>query len=194
MSREDDFSVVVFAKNTSGLYRTYRNIKQNPLADTIQILAVRVEGIADQFSQSDLKELQLLGEKEKTLQAQAMDEKFGPFQMKDKRFREMLKDPKLIYIDGSECQDIASELYSQITGTYITFVRGGNGFSKGAFDCAGAAAGCGVTGSLLFVLSASSNLFPQTVQKRNPFLFAFWQTGQITVPEFSSFFSSFFKE
>ena len=108
MSREDDFSVVVFAKNTSGLYRTYRNIKQNPLADTIQILAVRVEGIADQFSQSDLKELQLLGEKEKTLQAQAMDEKFGPFQMKDKRFREMLKDPKLIYIDGSECQDIAS--------------------------------------------------------------------------------------
>lgn len=133
MTREDDFSVVVFAKNTSGLYRTYRNIKQNPLADTIQILAVRVEGIADQFSQSDLKELQLLGEKEKTLQAQAMDEKFGPFQMKDKRFREMLKDPKLIYIDGSECQDIASELYSQITGTYITFVRGGNGFSKGAF-------------------------------------------------------------
>ena len=62
-----------------------------------------------------------------------MDEKFGPFQMKDKRFREMLKDPKLIYIDGSECQDIASELYSQITGTYITFVRGGNGFSKEAF-------------------------------------------------------------
>ena len=83
MTREDDFSVVVFAKNTSGLYRTYRNIKQNPLADTIQILAVRVEGNADQFSQSDLKELQLLGEKEKTLQAQAMDEKFGPFQMKD---------------------------------------------------------------------------------------------------------------
>ena len=117
MTREDDFSVVVFAKNTSGLYRTYRNIKQNPLADTIQILAVRVEGN---------------GEKEKTLQAQAMDEKFGPFQMKDKRFREMLKDPKLIYIDGSECQDIASELYSQITGTYITFVRGGNGFSKEA--------------------------------------------------------------
>ena len=71
MTREDDFSVVVFAKNTSGLYRTYRNIKQNPLADTIQILAVRVEGNADQFSQSDLKELQLLGEKEKTLQAQA---------------------------------------------------------------------------------------------------------------------------
>ena len=133
MTREDDFSVVVFAKNTSGLYRTYRNIKQNPLADTIQILAVRVEGNADQFSQSDLKELQLLGEKEKTLQAQAMDEKFGPFQMKDKRFREMLKDPKLIYIDGSECQDIVSELYSQITGTYITFVRGGNGFSKEAF-------------------------------------------------------------
>lgn len=57
MTREDDFSVVVFAKNTSGLYRTYRNIKQNPLADTIQILAVRVEGNADQFSQSDLKEL-----------------------------------------------------------------------------------------------------------------------------------------
>ena len=55
MTREDDFSVVVFAKNTSGLYRTYRNIKQNPLADTIQILAVRVEGNADQFSQSDLK-------------------------------------------------------------------------------------------------------------------------------------------
>lgn len=48
MTREDDFSVVVFAKNTSGLYRTYRNIKQNPLADTIQILAVRVEGNADQ--------------------------------------------------------------------------------------------------------------------------------------------------
>ena len=52
-----------------------------------------------------------------------------------------------------------------------------------------AAAGCGVTGSLLFVLSASSNLFPQTVQKRKSLLFAFWQTGQITVPEFSSFFS-----
>ena len=68
---------------------------------------------------------------------------------------------------------------------------GAAGCCPAAFDCAGAAAGCGVTGSLLFVLSASSNLFPQTVQKRNPFLFAFWQTGQITVPEFSSFFSSF---
>ena len=121
MTREDDFSVVVFAKNTSGLYRTYRNIKQNPLADTIQILAVRVEGNADQFSQSDLKELQLLGEKEKTLQAQAMDEKFGPFQMKDKRFREMLKDPKLIYIDGSECQDIASDRDHKFAIPFLRF-------------------------------------------------------------------------
>ena len=83
-----------------------------------------MEGNADQFSQSDLKELQLLGELVFFFLVLVFVVFFVFFFLKDKRFREMLKDPKLIYIDGAECQDIASELYSQITGTYITFVRG----------------------------------------------------------------------
>ena len=47
MNREYEFSVVVFAKDTAKLYRTFKNVREVTPKGTVQILAVRTAGDVD---------------------------------------------------------------------------------------------------------------------------------------------------
>mgnify|MGYP000420578814 CR=1 FL=1 len=44
MNREYEFSVVVFAKDTAKLYRTFKNVREVTPEGTVQILAVCIAG------------------------------------------------------------------------------------------------------------------------------------------------------
>lgn len=137
MTEKYDFSIVVFAKDTSKLYQTYRNIRTDaPGAevDGVQILAVCTEGTPDNRTQGDLRELEELGKKEEALQAEEQERKYGAFHPQDPRFSEMLKDSALILIDGRKGVDIRQELQEKISGKYVIFVRAGVCFSAGGFS------------------------------------------------------------
>ena len=47
MNREYEFSVVVFAKDTAKLYRTFKNVREVTPEGTVQILAVCIAGDMD---------------------------------------------------------------------------------------------------------------------------------------------------
>lgn len=132
MNRECEFSVVVFAKDTAGLYKTYKNLREIMAVGAVQILAVRVEGKADALEERDLRELEEAGEKEKELKAEELRNIYGEFNPKDPRFQEMMDDQDLVYIDGLDGKKIEAELKKHIAGTYITFARAGVVFSRGA--------------------------------------------------------------
>ena len=67
MNREYEFSVVVFAKDTAKLYRTFKNVREVTPKGTVQILAVRTAGDMDIPDERDMRELEEAGEKEKEL-------------------------------------------------------------------------------------------------------------------------------
>ena len=47
MNREYEFSVVVFAKDTAKLYRTFKNVREVTPEGTVQILAVCIAVVID---------------------------------------------------------------------------------------------------------------------------------------------------
>ena len=103
MNREYEFSVVVFAKDTAKLYRTFKNVREVTPEGTVQILAVCIAGDMDIPDERDMRELEEAGEKEKELKDEELDKIYGEFNPEDPRFREMLDDRDLLYIDGLEC-------------------------------------------------------------------------------------------
>ena len=56
MNREYEFSVVVFAKDTAKLYRTFKNVREVTPKGTVQILAVRTAGDVDIPDERDMME------------------------------------------------------------------------------------------------------------------------------------------
>ena len=110
MNREYEFSVVVFAKDTAKLYRTFKNVREVTPEGTVQILAVCIAGDKDIPDERDMRELEEAGEKEKELKDEELDKIYGEFNPEDPRFREMLDDRDLLYIDGLECGDLVAEL------------------------------------------------------------------------------------
>ena len=132
MSREYEFSVVIFAGDTAKLYRTFKNIRKVMAGQTVQILAVRIAGEMDISDEKDMRELENAGEKENELKAEELRNIYGEFNPKDPRFQEMLEDKDLLYIDGLECEDLASELKKAVSGDHIIFAKAGICFSQGA--------------------------------------------------------------
>ena len=129
MNREYEFSVVVFAKDTAKLYRTFKNVREVTPKGTVQILAVRTAGDVDIPDERDMRELEEAGEKEKELKDEELDKIYGAFNPEDSRFREMLDDRDLLYIDGLECGDLVTELKDKIAGNYVVFAKAGICFS-----------------------------------------------------------------
>ena len=66
------------------------------------------------------------GEKEKELKDEELDKIYGEFNPEDPRFREMLDDRDLLYIDGLECGDLVAELKDKIAGSYVAFCKSRN--------------------------------------------------------------------
>ena len=97
MNREYEFSVVVFAKDTAKLYRTFKNVREVTPEGTVQILAVCIAGDMDIPDERDMRELEEAGEKEKELKDEELDKIYGEFNPEDPRFREMLDD-RIFYI------------------------------------------------------------------------------------------------
>ena len=62
MNREYEFSVVVFAKDTAKLYRTFKNVREVTPEGTVQILAVCIAGDMDIPDERDMRELEEAGE------------------------------------------------------------------------------------------------------------------------------------
>ena len=58
MNREYEFSVVVFAKDTAKLYRTFKNVREVTPEGTVQILAVCIAGDMDIPDERDMRELE----------------------------------------------------------------------------------------------------------------------------------------
>lgn len=129
MNREYEFSVVVFAKDTAKLYRTFKNVREVTPEGTVQILAVCIAGDMDIPDERDMRELEEAGEKEKELKDEELDKIYGEFNPEDPRFREMLDDRDLLYIDGLECGDLVAELKDKIAGSYVVFAKAGIRFS-----------------------------------------------------------------
>ena len=77
----------------------------------------------------DMRELEEAGEKEKELKDEELDKIYGEFNPEDPRFREMLDDRDLLYIDGLECGDLVAELKDKIAGSYVVFAKAGIRFS-----------------------------------------------------------------
>ena len=77
----------------------------------------------------DMRELEEAGEKEKELKDEELDKIYGAFNPEDSRFREMLDDRDLLYIDGLECGDLVAELKDKIAGNYVVFAKAGICFS-----------------------------------------------------------------
>ena len=73
MNREYEFSVVVFAKDTAKLYRTFKNVREVTPEGTVQILAVCIAGDMDIPDERDMRELEEAGEKEKELKDEELD-------------------------------------------------------------------------------------------------------------------------
>ena len=96
MNREYEFSVVVFAKDTAKLYRTFKNVREVTPEGTVQILAVCIAGDMDIPDERDMRELEEAGEKEKELKDEELDKIYGEFNPEDPRFREMLDDRDLL--------------------------------------------------------------------------------------------------
>ena len=82
----------------------------------------------------DMRELEEAGEKEKELKDEELDKIYGEFNPEDPRFREMLDDRDLLYIDGLECGDLVAELKDKIAGSYVVFAKAGIRFSP-KFQC-----------------------------------------------------------
>lgn len=87
MNREYEFSVVVFAKDTAKLYRTFKNVREVTPEGTVQILAVCIAGDMDIPDERDMRELEEAGEKEKELKDEELDKIYGEFNPEDPRFR-----------------------------------------------------------------------------------------------------------
>ena len=66
MNREYEFSVVVFAKDTAKLYRTFKNVREVTPEGTVQILAVCIAGDMDIPDERDMRELEEAGERRKS--------------------------------------------------------------------------------------------------------------------------------
>ena len=66
MNREYEFSVVVFAKDTAKLYRTFKNVREVTPEGTVQILAVCIAGDMDIPDERDMRELECLQELNRT--------------------------------------------------------------------------------------------------------------------------------
>lgn len=132
MNREIEFSVVVFAKDTGKLYRTYKNVREVTPEGTSQILAVRIQGDTDIPDESDLRELEAEGEKNEELEAEELEKVYGEFNPEDERFREILEDENVVYIDGLSGVDILTEIREHIAGKYVVFTKAGIRFSTAA--------------------------------------------------------------
>lgn len=71
----------------------------------------------------DMRELEEAGEKEKELKDEELDKIYGEFNPEDPRFREILDDRDLLYIDGLECGDLVAELKDKIAGSYVVLQK-----------------------------------------------------------------------
>lgn len=78
----------------------------------------------------DMRELEEAGEKEKELKDEELDKIYGEFNPEDPRFREMLDDRDLLYIDGLECGDLVAELKDKIAGSYVVLQKPESVFPK----------------------------------------------------------------
>ena len=129
MNREYEFSVVVFAKDTGKLYRTFKNVREVTPEGSAQIFAIRTVGDVDILDEQDMRELEEAGEKEEELKEEELEKVYGEFNPEDPRFREMLDDQDLVYIDGLTCEDLAAELKDKVSGKYVVFTKAGIRFS-----------------------------------------------------------------
>ena len=129
MNREYEFSVVVFAKDTGKLYRTFKNVREVTPEGSAQIFAIRTVGEVDIPDEQDMRELEEAGEKEEELKAEELEKVYGEFNPEDPRFREILDDQDLVYIDGLACEDLAAELKDKVSGKYVVFTKAGIRFS-----------------------------------------------------------------
>ena len=103
----------------------FKNVREVTPKGTVQILAVRTAGDMDIPDERDMRELEEAGEKEKELKDEELDKIYGAFNPEDSRFREMLDDRDLLYIDGLECGDLVAELKDKIAGNYVVFAKAG---------------------------------------------------------------------
>lgn len=119
MNEQFKFSLVLFAKDTRSVYRTYKSARAQLNVGNVQIIIVKV-GQNEEFDNEE----DIIGESHEN------ELIFDEFDIRDERWQEIVNDNCVTIIDASDDRDVCDEIKSKVIGTYVAFAKAGIKFHK----------------------------------------------------------------